>query len=81
MSKNTRTYNVKPLAYYVHVKIKIWADFQVCNSVPLMKCSRLQFWKLQFNRQVDNAIQRFEPVTSTKFVVFMVYKEFGKSGK
>ena len=48
----------------------------------LMKCSRLQFWKVESIEQVGNpTIQRFEQNTSTKVAVYMMDKEFEKSGK
>ena len=36
---------MKPLPYYVHVKAKILADFQICISVPL-KLDRLETLKV-----------------------------------
>ena len=33
--KSERCFNVKSSTYYFHVKMKIFADFQICISVPL----------------------------------------------
>ena len=34
--KSKRCYNVKTSTYFVHMKTKILADFQICNSVALI---------------------------------------------
>ena len=38
ISKSKKCFNVKCSAYYFHIKTKIFTDFQICISVPLI-CS------------------------------------------
>ena len=38
ISKGKECFNVKPSTNYFHMKTKIFADFQICISVPLGKC-------------------------------------------
>ena len=37
ISKSKRCFNVKSSIYYLHMKTKILADFQICIIVPLTK--------------------------------------------
>ena len=37
MSKGKRYFNLKSSTYYLQMKTKILADFQICISVPLSK--------------------------------------------
>ena len=36
ISKSKRCFNMKSSTYYFHMKRKIWSDFQICISVPLI---------------------------------------------
>ena len=35
ISKSEKYFNVKYSTYYFHMEPKMWADFQICISVPL----------------------------------------------
>ena len=61
--------------YARRVTIPLHISFGQLN-VP---CS--SFERFNSIEQVYNAIQRFEQDESTKFAVYMIDKEFGKSGK
>ena len=45
ISKNKRCFNMKSSTYYFYMKTKILADFQICDSVPLI-FNLPAFWKL-----------------------------------
>ena len=41
ISKSKKCFDGKSLTYYVHMKTKIFADFQICTSAPLNEFKRI----------------------------------------
>ena len=63
ISKSKKCFNVRPLAYYFHMKTKMLADFQICISMPLMEvvCASVKlcgwsvnFWNLWWSSSISN---------------------------
>ena len=47
ISKSNKCFNVTSSSYYIHMKIKILADFQIYIGVPLKKTIHLMLFSLK----------------------------------
>ena len=67
ISKSKRCFNVKSSTYYFHIKTKILADFQICNTVILM------YEKRKFKVRVQLTKEKLWPVLIEGFEVSYKY--------
>ena len=63
-----KSYNVVPLVYYFHVRVKMLSDFQICISVLLIKKTPAQVFSNEFSEIFQKTLQNSPDDCSSWFL-------------